>query len=188
MRDTYAGSTSTALLRNLIQFILMHFLLSRLDELFILLTQFKNIIEILDEVFGDRSSVKSKRLKALITFESNDIIQGFGAKKNRKKESNKRKNKQKSKKKIEEEKKDYDITMQSDEEEKITKEYKERSKNRTEDDGILPDIREHLNQFSKVITWKQIGKKSIPEPVKGLCQEFDEANDNVEQTKKDIQN
>jgi len=28
--------------------------LSRLDELFILLTQLKNLIEVLDEIFGDR--------------------------------------------------------------------------------------------------------------------------------------
>ena len=161
--------------------------LSRLDELNILLTQFKTIIDILEEVFTDRDKINSKRLKALITFESSDIIQGFGAKKNRKKETKKQKGKQKPKKKLEEEKKYNDLNIESDEEAKISKEYKERIQNRNDDDGILPDIREHLRQFDNVITWKQIGKKKIPEPVKGLSEEFDAANNNVESTKQSIQ-
>lgn len=46
--------------------------LSRLDELFLLLTQLKDIVHSLDEVFGDRSEIKTKRLKALVTFESDN--------------------------------------------------------------------------------------------------------------------
>jgi len=128
--------------------------------------------------------LRSKRLKALTTFESGEIAQGFGTKKNRKKGGTK------TKKKVEETKEtknSYDLTLLSDEEEKFTEAYKVRLQNKSEGDGILPDIREHLNQFSKVITWKQIGKKNIPEPVKGLCKEFDDANDNVERIKKEIQ-
>lgn len=157
--------------------------LSRLDELFLLLTQLKDIVSTLDEVFGDRSSIKSKRLKALLTFESSDYAEGFGKKQTRKKA----KKATKSKKKVEESKSGKELTLESDEEEKQGEAYKERIKLKSDDDGILPDIRDHLDQFKKVITWKQIGKKNIPEPVKGLCKEFDDANDNVEKIKKLIQ-
>lgn len=37
-----------------------------------------------------------------------------------------------------------------------------------------------------MITWKTIGKKKIPEPVKGLNEDFDIANENVEKLKKKI--
>ena len=37
-----------------------------------------------------------------------------------------------------------------------------------------------------MIQWKAIGKKKIPEPIKGLNNEFDEANNRVEKIKKKI--
>ena len=49
------------------------------------------------------------------------------------------------------------------------------------------DIRDHLEQFSKVITWKKLGKNTIPEPVKGLSEEFDETNDKFDKIKGLIQ-
>ena len=54
--------------------------LSRLDELFLLLSQMEGIIDVLDEIFGDRSDIVTKRLKALITFQSKEIAEGFGTK------------------------------------------------------------------------------------------------------------
>jgi len=157
--------------------------LSRLDELFLLLTQLIEIIDVLDEVFSDRSGLSSKRLKALVTFESQSYAEGFGKKKTRKKAVKKTKKKTK---KVEESK-EGQFTLESDEEDKQGEEYKERSRNRNEGDGILPDIREHLNQFQKVITWKKINNKNVPEPVKGLSKEFDDANNEVNNIKKSIQ-
>lgn len=37
-----------------------------------------------------------------------------------------------------------------------------------------------------MITWKTIGRKKIPEPVKGLNVDFDIANQNVERVKQKI--
>ena len=54
--------------------------LSRLGELFILLTQFKELIDVLEEIFGDRSQIITKRLKALVTFESSEVSQEHGSK------------------------------------------------------------------------------------------------------------
>lgn len=159
--------------------------LSRLDELFILLTQLNDIIEALDEVFSSKSELKSKRLKALVSFESHEFAQGFGAKKIRKKVA--KKSKKTSKKAPKEDTKQNELNMDSDEEEKLGEDYKERIKSKKDDEGILPDIRDHLHQFKNVITWKQIGKKNIPEPVKGLSEEFDDANDRVEILKREIQ-
>jgi DNA mismatch repair ATPase MutS len=156
--------------------------LNRLDELFCLLTKLKDIVHCLDEVFGDRTEIKTKRLKALVTFESDNYQEGFGKKKTRKKLK-----KPKKSKKIEEVKDKKELTLESDEEDKIDEEYKQRSLARNDDFGILPDIRDHLNQFEKVIIWKKIKNKRIPEPVKGLSKEFDGANEKVESLKKTLQ-
>lgn len=37
-----------------------------------------------------------------------------------------------------------------------------------------------------MIQWKTVGNKKIPEPVKGLNQEFDEANAKVEDIKQQL--
>jgi len=54
--------------------------LSRLDELFLLLSQMKDMVEILGKIFENKSEIKSKRLKALVTFQSEEISGGFGTK------------------------------------------------------------------------------------------------------------
>ncbi len=38
-----------------------------------------------------------------------------------------------------------------------------------------------------MIQWKSIGKKKVPEPIKGLDSDFDQANERVERCKKKIE-
>ena len=99
----------------------------------------------------------------------------------------KKKKKKKTKKKVEESKSSDGLNVESDEEERLGEAYKEMKRAQSDEDGILPDIRDHLENFKKVITWKKVGKKNVPEPVKGLSQEFDSANDKVEDIKSSIQ-
>ncbi|CAI2377673.1 unnamed protein product [Moneuplotes crassus] len=58
-----------------------------------------------------------------------------------------------------------------DEDEEQKQEYEE---------GSLPDIRKWIQGFKEVITWKKIGKNLIPEPKKGISDDFDQANEAIE--------
>ena len=53
---------------------------------------------------------------------------------------------------------------------------------------MFPDYEPILKEFENMIQWKAIGKKKIPEPVRGLDEEFDKANDRVEGIKLKIDN
>lgn len=50
-------------------------------------------------------------------------------------------------------------------------------------EAIFPDYTPIIEEFGKMIQWKTVGKKKVPEPVKGLDEEFDEANERVETIK-----
>ena len=141
-----------------------------------MLTQLEDIVEVIEKVFENQEEIKSKRLKALVTFQSEEFTEGFGTKAMRKNK--------KTKVKIEESKKEQNSN--SDEDEIRKGEAFQERKLLSDDNGILPDIRGHLAQFKKVITWKKVGKKNIPEPAKGVCKEFDTANEKVENIKASI--
>ena len=98
-------------------------------------------------------------------------------------EIKKLKAKKKGKKKIEEVKSKINLDWDDENENKIL--YLKKKEN--ESNGILPDVREDLEMFKKIITWKKIGKKNIPEPKRGIWEEFDTANDKVEDIKKSLQ-
>jgi len=165
--------------------------LSRLDELYILLSQLEDITKDISDIFGDHKDISAHRLKALVTFQPREYSKGFGTKKIKKKIKNKYKKeetkgipREESKQEI----KDGDMNADSEEDEKEAQKYKDELNNRLESDGILPDIRPELETFRKVITWKTIGKKKFPEPTKGLSEDFDNANEKVEQLKASISN
>ena len=50
----------------------------------------------------------------------------------------------------------------------------------------MVDIRPQLEQFASVIIWKQIGRKKVPEPIPGLDQTYDKANQNVDDIKEEF--
>lgn len=51
-------------------------------------------------------------------------------------------------------------------------------------DNLLPDIRNQLEVYNKLVIWKKIGKsKVVPEPVAGLDEKYDEANNQVNDIK-----
>jgi hypothetical protein len=57
--------------------------------------------------------------------------------------------------------------------------------------GLLPSkICETINQFNKLIVWKQVGgfgkTAEVPEPQRGIDDEFDAANDTVDAIKKEL--
>jgi hypothetical protein len=43
--------------------------------------------------------------------------------------------------------------------------------------ALLPDFRAIIKEFEAMIQWKSVGNKKVPEPVKGLDEVFDEANE-----------
>ena len=45
--------------------------------------------------------------------------------------------------------------------------------------ALFPDYDEVITRFEEMIQWKQVGSKKVPEPIKGLDAEFDEANNRV---------
>lgn len=49
--------------------------------------------------------------------------------------------------------------------------------------GIFPNFDHIIENFEKMIQWKKVGSKKVPEPIKGLNEEFDIANSNVEKLK-----
>ena len=52
------------------------------------------------------------------------------------------------------------------------------------EEGIFPDYMPILDEFEEMIVWKQYGNKKIPEPKKGVDEEFDNKNDNLDSIKK----
>ena len=46
-------------------------------------------------------------------------------------------------------------------------------------DGILPDIRDDLDNFKNVVVWKTIKNVKIPEPAPNVDQEYDSAENKV---------
>ena len=54
------------------------------------------------------------------------------------------------------------------------------------EEGIFPDYMPILDEFEEMIVWKQCGAKGkkIPEPKKGVDEEFDAKNEKVESIKK----
>lgn len=53
-----------------------------------------------------------------------------------------------------------------------------------DEEAIFPDIRPLIEEFEKMIQWKSVGSKKVPEPVAGLDAEFDRASLKVEAVKK----
>ena len=104
--------------------------LERFNEFFICINQFNFIIDKLDIVFENRSKIKSKRLKNLVTF----------------KKSNLKKTKSKKSKSA------NPFASDSDEEE--NKNNKRFSSLDKEKGNLLPDIRDELKKFEGMITWK----------------------------------
>lgn len=51
-------------------------------------------------------------------------------------------------------------------------------------EGLFPDLVEELKEFESMVTWKKIGTERIPEPARGIEEEFDAANDLVNDIKK----
>ena len=53
------------------------------------------------------------------------------------------------------------------------------------EEGIFPDYMPILEEFEEMIVWKQCGAKGkkIPEPKKGVDEEFDAKNEKVESIK-----
>ena len=159
-------------------------MISRLNEFYILLSQFEKWISKLNKVFGDRSEIESTRLKVLVTFVETEENKD---KKAKVEEVKKSKKKQKKGNDLKEQAKNPKVrfTLDSDiedddsdiEVESNTDDSKEKIK------GILPNIRDILEQFKKIIIWKSVGNKKVPEPVKGLSQDYDAANKNVEDIK-----
>ena len=48
---------------------------------------------------------------------------------------------------------------------------------------MFPDFSPIIEDFEKMIQWKSVGTKKVAEPVPGLDENFDEANENVERIK-----
>lgn len=99
--------------------------------------------------------LKSRRLKALVTFKKWEVA----------KKQNKRKRRQ-----------------VNDEESKGD------TSNAEEDStAIFPDYSTIIEEFEKMIQWKSVGSKKVPEPVPGLDEEFDQANARVEKIKEKLE-
>lgn len=52
------------------------------------------------------------------------------------------------------------------------------------------NLKKHVNEFEKLIVWKLVagpGKVEIPEPQSGIDEIFDEANQKIENLKKELQ-
>lgn len=41
------------------------------------------------------------------------------------------------------------------------------------EEAIFPDFSNVIDEFEKMIQWKSVGSKKVPEPVKGLDEGFD---------------
>eukprot|EP00347_Sterkiella_histriomuscorum_P017253 403350104 len=134
--------------------------LNRLDEFYSLLELISQLIEIIEDVFDKDviKGLKSTRLRALVQFQTEE----------------------KKKQKIQQRKRKNSKAAQSEDE-------GTQGKNEQEEQSIFPDYRPILKEFEDMITWKTIGKKKIPEPIQGLDEEFDRANDKVERVKEKIE-
>ncbi len=53
--------------------------------------------------------------------------------------------------------------------------------------AIFPDYSSVIEEFEKMIQWKSVGSKKVPEPVPGLDEEFDQANARVERIKEKLE-
>jgi len=108
-------------------------------------------------VFGETNKFKSKRLRGLITFK------GTKTKKKKYKSAN--------------------PFLEDSDEDEINGDARISDLDKNTG-NLLPDIREQLEQFNKLIKWTSIGRsKRIPEPVPGLSKEYDEANEKVNRIK-----
>ena len=139
-------------------------LIGKLHEFYTVLSQFTLLTKKVDKIFGSRSSLTSSRLKTLLNYTSNS----------QKNDSNSKKVTSTLKR----------MTIDSDSEEEAM-EVDQPSESSNE--GILPDLRQILSQFEKICTWKNIGNKKVPEPVKGISQDYDMANKRIEDIKKQLQ-
>lgn len=96
--------------------------------------------------------LKSKRLKALVSFRKLEVAKKVNKKKKR---------------------------QVNDEESKgDTSNFEEETST-----AIFPDYSGVIEEFEKMIQWKSVGSKKVPEPVPGLDEEFDQANAKVEKIK-----
>lgn len=124
--------------------------LNRLDEFYSLLGQLREIMAILKDIFGGKSGFKPK---------SHRLRQLVGVKQIVRREPSA----------------DADMNSHSEDEEQSGEEGKD-----GESVGIFPDYMPILAQFDKMVVWKQAGKQKVPEPVRGLDEEFDAKNEKVE--------
>ena len=58
--------------------------------------------------------------------------------------------------------------------------------NENSDEGLFPDIDELIQDFESLIVWKADGKEKIPEPLPGIDESFDVANEEVMKIKKEL--
>ena len=134
-------------------------LANQLNYFHILLDQFEKIIGKLNKIFPDKSIIKAKRLRNLLSFNTKDT-------KNFEAESKKSSNR-------------FTMTSENDEEEiKWEIDF-----DRSENHGILPDIRDDLAGFKSVLIWNN----KVPEPVPGLDAQFDAATKENQAIKKELQ-
>ena len=158
-------------------------MISRLNEFHLLLSQFEKCINKLNKVFGDRSEIESTRLKTLVNFAETEENKESKIKTEEVKKSKKKQKKGKEEK-SQTGKPKVRFTLDSDKEDEYSDiEVDSEAEDKRKPKGILPDIRDILEQFKKIIIWKSVGNKKIPEPVKGLSEEYDNANKNVEDIK-----
>ena len=120
---------------------------SHLNYFYILIEQFEKIIQKLEKIFPNKSIIKAKRLKSLLTFNSKD-----------------RKTDRRKRSKMSSDQ--FTITTNSDSEPDVNEVDLDRS-----DGGILPDIRDEIFKFRSVVRWKN----KMPEPAPGFDSEFDAA-------------
>ena len=76
---------------------------------------------------------------------------------------------------------DADAKMRSDEDEEETK------GGESNGPGIYPDYEPILQEFEEMIVWKSIKGKKIPEPKKGIDENFDNVNDKISEVRSKIQ-
>ena len=63
---------------------------------------------------------------------------------------------------------------------------KEINNDENSDIGLFPDIDQLVQDFESLIVWKADGKEKIPEPMPGIDESFDVANEEVMKIKKDL--
>ena len=61
------------------------------------------------------------------------------------------------------------------------------SQNCDDIEGLFPDYEPILQEFERMVVWKELDGKRVPEPTRGIFEDFDNLNDRVEQIKEQMQ-